>query len=365
MKTLYGFSAGILWADGYFYFSNLNYNSLFMLDVKSGKVKFVTFFPEEKKSKGYLHKKCMRYNDSILFIPDRGEHVHIYVPETKEMAAVKIERFENQEIIFSEAVLKENILIIFPAVQGQPITRICLDDYSCVQDWSFVSWCKENVHTEETIMFGRVIDKDGFVWMAVNGSNQVVCVNLDKDADFYLYSLGNVDLFAIFRAKTGFWLVQRKGRTILHWDETAGIVEHYSADEENACSARYFNYIFDTDFGIYAVPAFAGSIQKLALGTREFHKVFELPNNLEKRGLHPCFFGVEQKDNNLWLFPYGFYQMMIFDMSEDRLYIFHIDDEKLYYAKEPYLSVFQEKYKNRVAQENDEFDLADFLDIFS
>ncbi len=367
-KDLFGFCAGIRWTDGLYYFSHMDYNGLFSLNLETGKTEFLAFFPEEKKTQCFLHMKCLRYQNSLVFVPEQARHIHIYKPETGELQAVFLEGFQSGQTGCGGAeqiLLEENKLMIFPCTLKQPIFEINIAAGLVKKNWDFTNWCRKHINADEEALFGRIVKKGNWIWMAAHSSNQIVGMDLEKENTYQLYSLHDADLYLLFPSETGFWLCQRNHHDIIHWNEKTEELERYSAEWEENGQSYDFNYILETEYGVYALPAQSEKIQRLIPEEKRFYSIYELPEDCRRRDPQRfLFFGLEQKGEELWLYPNCLYQFLVLNMRTNQVKIIPVEDRPYEYSAEPYRSLGKEFVKEP-AWEGESFDILDYIEVIA
>lgn len=141
-------SCNFIEIDGYAYFSNLFYNALFRVEIKSGKTFFLGSFGKEKISESNIHFEVMQQEGQIYFFPKLGRHMHIYSLIDKTMEAIEIRKESEPFFWIDEVVLNDDSVYFIPKQSHIPIKKMSWDT------------CKvTNTGNEETI-HGEYLSKN-------------------------------------------------------------------------------------------------------------------------------------------------------------------------------------------------------------
>lgn len=110
--------------NGYAYFSNLFYNALFKVEVKTGKTTFLGNFAGERFSDTNIHFDIFQKEDQIYFFPRRGRHVHIYHLSEKTICAVEIQEKSKTFLGIEKVVFNDKFVYFFPKQKDNSIKRM-------------------------------------------------------------------------------------------------------------------------------------------------------------------------------------------------------------------------------------------------
>lgn len=115
--------------DGYAYFSNMFYNALFKVEIRTGKTTFLGSFACEKLSDTNIHFEIIKKKGQIFFFPRMGRHMHIYHLDDQTMQTIEVRKESDPFYWIEEVVLNDDFIYLLPKQISVPIKKIEWDTY--------------------------------------------------------------------------------------------------------------------------------------------------------------------------------------------------------------------------------------------
>lgn len=117
-------SAAVL--ENKLYFSDQVRNGLYYYDLNLGETNLVAHFKNEAMTKLDLHRKVIRDGSSLLFMPYYGRNIHILDKEDDSIKSIKIYEAKDNRQHFSNAIKKDNKVLIIPFFLDIPLIEFDL-----------------------------------------------------------------------------------------------------------------------------------------------------------------------------------------------------------------------------------------------
>lgn len=114
---------------GYAYFSNLFYNALFKVEIKTGKTIFLGSFENEKIAETNIHFGVMISEGQVYFFPRLGRYMHVYNLSDGTIQAVEVRKKSEQFIWFEDIILNDNFVYFIPKQDNAPIKKVEWNTY--------------------------------------------------------------------------------------------------------------------------------------------------------------------------------------------------------------------------------------------
>ncbi|MBP5553348.1 MAG: hypothetical protein J6X94_00595 [Lachnospiraceae bacterium] len=101
--------------DEYIYYSESSFNGLFRYKKDETIAEFVDTFPDEDIWQWDLHRRIIRYEDGLFFIPLNGRGISIYHPYNNQFDFIDISKGDGQNVHFSDTIiLDEKKVLLVP-----------------------------------------------------------------------------------------------------------------------------------------------------------------------------------------------------------------------------------------------------------
>lgn len=337
------------------YFSNYQYNALYVLKGESNKPEYICKFPNEEFDVLMLHKSCIRVENILCFIPENAVNIHIYNLETGKMSAIYIKRYKFDVKAISEMILYGNQLIAFPVNYKEPIRIIDVDTFELKEDWSLSVWFEENIENienREGIQFTRIARHKDIFWTTVYNTNKLLKMDL-LNKQYQIIETPIKNSFGAFAGKNGIWISSNNSDEVCAFFTDDLSCKLYEKSEEN--ETRYFNHLIEVNDSLYLIPAFDKKIQKLNIGNGS-RSVIGLTDGVIDLNI-PAFFGFDIIDGDIALFAFN-NASIVYIKSDDSIVYRNIERDEYVYSKFPYKYYFNDK----VNFETEKLQLEDFID---
>lgn len=114
--------------DGHkLWYSAMQCNMLYCLDLKTSQNRFVDVFPEIYYRHARLHCRAIKMKDKIYFMPDSGGWIHVFSLQTETIQSIEIQDVES-DTRFMDAVEHKGKIYLFN--NGDELKIYCLDAVS-------------------------------------------------------------------------------------------------------------------------------------------------------------------------------------------------------------------------------------------
>lgn len=302
------------------YFSNLEFNGLFKMDLSTGITEFVDFFDDEPLDAKRLHRKVLLSGKNIIFLPQWGNKIHIYNMSNKEQKSIIVPQETKGKAIADGAVTNEGVLL-FPMKCGQLFYRLDTTKGILYEDTLFNSWLAEYDSFEKQYQFSRIAVKKDQVWAAVYGSNIICCFDLlSKKVKTYETELK--DIQGVYNAEDGLWVSCLEDTNIYHW-RTDESIEIY-LNNDILKDEEVYAQIIEFQDQVYVLPSHSKNI--FAIEGDSLKKV-NFPRSIQFiKEEEYSFFGYDISDETLWILPYA--ANMALAISNNMISSFHIEFDR-------------------------------------
>lgn len=154
------------------YFSNVDFNGLFSVDLNDSNVEFLGYFPEDKLIARFIHKSIIGINHCIFFFPLYGKGITIYNILEKKFIFKNIGEKEQLFCVASTFIYNDKIIIIPANIQNN-IYVLNYENYELKEVRCF----KENHKVITVDLFGTVKYNEK-IYIVNRGTNEIYSINL-------------------------------------------------------------------------------------------------------------------------------------------------------------------------------------------
>lgn len=283
--------------DGSFWFSSHKFNGLFKLDLNSGKIEFVAFFPEEKISSESLHKKCFAYEQYLIFLPMLGDHIHIFdrVSHSFISPSYEVKVADKSFHRIADAVKIKNTIYVLPFNKNDDMLYIELDDFHVHKDALFCQELRKHLSADGYCALTRCnADQYNNICFSPHGTNLLAKWNVERRV-FEFENHNSQSLFAAYYFADKWWLLEKRACQIVkHEDNVETVVPDAGKQSNYKLEACYKRIV---EFNDYLIGL--GMPGKIAVITDENLKCLnaDIPNIA---GLD--FYDAIQAEDELWVF---------------------------------------------------------------
>lgn len=346
------FTAGTI-LDNKLFFSHNFFNALFEVDLDCWETRYVSKFPQESAGKRLLHQNAIVHDDKIIFFPNQGNNIHIFTPSTGLIEAISVCKVSDTRYSFSEGLVYDDKLYLFPGNLNQPINRIDLKNFEVrTIDIGLTDFFKDEVPDEQ--FFSRVVLKGDKIYSTMVNGNCILAFDLKKEM-IDITRLDVEGLANIQKTNDDLWLTTIYSGVYL-WDDDINNIKQVigeTKDEVN-CYA-----ILQSKSGrIYFVPDIGGEILTMEKDKENIeHTELEiLPKEKIRRMGRLYEYGCSVKDGVL-IFPT--YNSGIRVLHENNMQSIEVSVVNMNDFKDAYSLV--DIYGNSIMREGEVVDLNDFI----
>ena len=309
MKLNMRFMAGNV-IDGILYFSHMNYNALFKMNLDTEEVGFISTFDEIPIDRAYIHRKCLVYKRWLIFIPQNADMIHFINVDSLEQKTVSIAD-ESRYFMIADAIIDDDLLYILPGRIEQRAKILHLDDFRIEIMEDLNNWIREEISDD--------INKDSAICLGAVIHNKSIYMGLYRRSKIIRYDLGSRDISQIDTdierikdisdGSEGIWVTDFENG---HIELINDLVEEYRIGQGYS-----FRRVIENGEYIYAIPGNASRIGLLRgpKGQKELDypdEFRDFENNHEEK-----YFGYLIFENTIYLYPYVHDNML--RICEDKL----------------------------------------------
>lgn len=311
-------SSGIRVKDK-FYFSEAFFNGLFELDLNDFSVKFICHFSGESNSRMLCHgRQTIKYKDTIYFFPICIKRIHYYDLTKKEENNILLSSMENdEEFVVSSIIQKNNKIWMFSANHANGVFILDMDEKKII---------KSEKLSGLLLKYNKVTN---FIEISEEGKAAAYCISdailLEVDVELeqikeYKLRIENANIGAVNYHDGKFYFIDAVLGDLyeLQWNNRN--LQKFAAqgiDKVSNEGALFFDCCFVGD-SIYMLPLRNKHVMKIGTdGIME--KAFEYPKDFQVIRTVSSFYKpsvmlfFEVVDNEIWFYPYGSNQLLIYD----------------------------------------------------
>lgn len=259
--------------------SNIRYNGIYSIDLLSGKTQFRGRIPGYEDSAMGLHTYVERYENKLVFFPQKGKSIDIYDLDTGEISSYPIDEWAagGDKYSVAGALLKGDCFWIFPRYRKQPLVSFSMSDHMFRASGESLKKSNELAADADgnlTVSFAGIGDSG---WFPIYGTNRVAEINISKGTET-IYTVKDAEaLQTIAYDGCDFWL--GGGPDIIVWNTGNERVKKYRdvvdiVDNKFTMSASFVcwqEYIF-------VLPLWLGRIKRINKKTGEILIYDNLPD---------------------------------------------------------------------------------------
>jgi len=189
--------------DDKLYFSEMQFNGLFCLDLKTYKCSFVTMFLNVPLNNKMSHRKCVQFGDWLYFLPERINLIHAYNPGTGRQVCFDLQQTGVEGPYIYEPVIWKDKLYYFSMKSGSATCVLNLKRHVLEKYDRFGQWCSRMGVAEE--LGCRLGQQDEKVYFVENKKNRIICWNLETEEGEFIESCAK-QLFGVTCAENAIWM---------------------------------------------------------------------------------------------------------------------------------------------------------------
>ena len=249
------------------YFSDSYTNSLFMLDMRNEKIKYISDFPDETKDE-LIHCRAFVIDTVIVFVPDQGNYIHIVDINSTNVFSVKLNKVKDSRYAINDCVLVDGVIWIFP---GDGINEIISFDTKtmCLRRHGVVN--KELCNKGESVYFYKLACKNRIVYMVEYGTSFIVAYDIDGK-NSKIIDTGVNNLMTIDIVNNTIWITSSDG-VVYRYDENKNNFMAYDIEDGESSGSWLVFSVLDC---IMLVSEQGGYVYKLDESFNKFVIMKEL-----------------------------------------------------------------------------------------
>lgn len=320
--------------DNKIWLSNIMANGLYQLEPELGKLEFVCCFDSAEKFAQYQHKKVLRYNNILIFVPLFSEEINLFNIRDHTQSSIKIRKNRMEETI-SDAVVFGDELLLFPMKKKDTLIRVNLIDYSVEYDDDFTKKL-ESYYGDDEICIARCQMVNTYVEFALYGTSYFVQYELTT-REITINNVSIENLYISYKRKNRSVVFLTNDTPQIFVLEENGNVKKYMADTESVGN-RFFNGVVEYNDITCIYPAFSDQFLFLA---EENYSLYSLKLNDDEiiNPFMPKFYGYILTNKGICFLPFESEKIyMVIDSKVSNVYIeedytiekMHVNDIQLF-----------------------------------
>lgn len=303
------------------WFSNIMANGLYAISMIDNNLEYIAKFETADLYAQYQHKKVIKYNDKLIFIPLFSDVINIYDLVNHTQTEIIIKKNTSEETI-SDAIIVDDELVLFPLRIDDPLIKVNLLNNSVEYDNEFTEEFSDYIDGND-ICIARCQLVDECVEFALFGTPYFVIYNL-KTKEITIENVDIDNLYMSFRRKNKsvvFITNDTSQVNVLYED---GRVKDYIINS-NAGGKRVFNGIVEYHDKTYIFPAFSN--QLLSIKEEQNYDSISIDFIEEEiiNPLMPKFYGYILTEDYIGLLP--FQSKYLYLINDDTVSSIHIEEE--------------------------------------
>lgn len=310
------FACGAIY-DGYLWMPAERYNSLFKMNLETGKIEFVTFFEGEDMLQQKMFHKVILHEDKLFFIPLWGKNVIVYEPETGNQTVVKVDNGKNTSVMkfINATVLEEKLYMFF----GNCPRIMCMDMNT--YKVKYYTECCEKLESAEmpwTGVFYTGIKEGNKVWLGYLSKGALMEFDLDKLCG-EIKCIGKDGLFNVYR-KNNIMYALDISNAIYTCDMNSCESDLLWKQEEQTENAEHVNLYLNEEY-IWLLPKKNKCVVKVNIQTNESRKI-DFPKEYlywESAAHHYQTWDYIVKDNVMLIFPANSNMLIKLNLETDEM----------------------------------------------
>lgn len=234
--------------DEKLYFVSKNFNGLFCMNFRLGKVQFLDKIPLYEFRSERLVSKIIKYKESLYLIPMNAEELWIFNLENFLWHKIHIKRIGNRRIYgkFFQAFFYEKTLFLFGS--GYPAI-VCVDVET--ESVSYIEKVYSNLKEKQEQLKDCYVrtdyaQKGSLIYMSSCVANKVLIFDL-KTRDYQWKDIGpEGNRYAgITNDRNCFWLAPRCSTSIVKWDGDSKYCEYKLPGSLKQGEYNFLGIIYD------------------------------------------------------------------------------------------------------------------------
>lgn len=260
-----GINTGQVIGD-FLYGSCVKFNGLFKMNINTGEMFFLDFFPKEEYAERALFKESYVYKNYVIFIPQSASAIVAYNIDAKEFF-----RFELGEKTPCCSCLVDSTIWIFPVWGHEKIWSFDLDTFELKQ---FINPKWKNITIQRVVYYNNAF------WAANCKTNTVLKVD-SISLDVHELTLNCPKIYVLSGAGTGLWLITENSEEIILWNPDTNEMVGKTLERTDNQNGQIYIDVVETKNRIIAVPLEMVPIMKLEGKEEKFKEIYKYPSEFQ------------------------------------------------------------------------------------
>ncbi|MBQ8261052.1 MAG: hypothetical protein IJZ00_02090 [Lachnospiraceae bacterium] len=310
------FACGAIY-DGYLWMPAERYNSLFKMNMETGKIEFVTFFEGEDMLQQKMFHKVILHKDKLFFIPLWGKNVIVYEPKTGNQTVVEVDNGNNRSVVkFFDATIYNEILYMF---FGNCPRLMCMNVNT--YEVKYYTECCDKIENKEfswAEIFYTGIKEGNTVWLGHFSKGLLIEFNLDTLNGKIIY-VGQNGVFNAYKKESKIYVLD-----ISNAIYTYDIYSHETGllwkQEGQAEDTEYIKLYVQND-NIWLLPKNNKCVTKISMETNRVKRI-AFPEKYaywESAAHNYQTWDYIVKDNIMNIFPANSNMLIRLDLETDKM----------------------------------------------
>ena len=353
------------WTDGSkLFFSAIEFNGLFCMDLKDNSVEYVKFFDKDDFRVTYLHyAPAIRYNDSLIFLPYRKNHISVVDCNTYEERTVLIKE-DAKGCAIIDSVVKENLAWLF-SMYGE----VFIFD---LEKEKIVKQIKIKHPFGENNVWWHVCEEKQVAWGIIMYTNYIIKFDLLNEV-YEIINIpdDNISLVRLTAGNESLYFALEDGADIVEWNIKKNTVHRHSMYNKNGKidrkSARYRSLLFLEEKGIIVIPDLQDkAIYFFDINSKKVKTIEDFSEEvLFEEGSEKFYFSLAVGiADEIWFLPeYKNSQLLRYNVHTDKMHAnkIAINRTNICGGKNGFARIFKENTMNY--EDNKWYSLENFIEI--
>ena len=315
---------GVIAEDNNVWFSNINFNGLFKVDLNSGFVELIHKFRNLEVDKKLAHRHVFKEKSELIFMPWFDNKIIIYDLETQTESIVEVPMENGESEFLGNAFRTDGVIWLFPGYSKNKV--FCYDiEKKCLMVHEKLSQVILRM-TEGENVYLQYKNHEKYVTMCIPNKNIICNINLDtlKNQIIKIDNNAIEIIFAVYDGKD-YWFIGRNNANIYQWNPQYDVwTEYYAGNNKKTDSwgeVFYTEHVF-YDKGIIMPSFYATNITKVNKEKRIVEKAFDYPIDfkiIKERVNGPVFVEAVRYGKEICFIPYRGSQIVCYDWKKEKV----------------------------------------------
>ncbi len=295
-----------VYSDGQFtWISNFEYNSLIKVEEISNSIVKVEPFVQEDIDEFALHKGVVRYNNKIIFYPNRGSGLNIINLENGEQEYCPLtgHTIEEKRCKFSSAILQGEKLWLIPQDYQQILLSVNLENYQVEECTWWKAMLEQNdILNEVAFMGADILEND--VLISVRKQNYFLRCSLDEEkAEKIVVQGENIQLHRVFGIGDAIWCTSYNSEELYVVSQNGEIVKKIVVNDNKKGIVPYMTLVACPN-GVAVIPRYKNEVVIYGYSGERITEIYlQYHRKITNKNTVIYNFATKQKETKLILYP--------------------------------------------------------------